>query len=186
MNFILDFLLLAASGTACFYCWTLSKRLKSLTDTKEGIATSIASLSQSVEEMQNVIASSKETAGDQAGQLSALLAGTEEKIPELQTLLTQIKDISRQAVVDTETATLNLVETLSPHIKEARESANLLLGSLEKNPAKGSESVEEQKEPAAKVEAASVEPSLDADDQENDDLEFVVIDEAAEETGEAA
>lgn len=132
MDLIIDFLLLAASGAACLYCFILNKRLRALTNTKNGIATGIASLSQSVEEMQTAIATSKNSTGDQADRLEALLRGTEEKIPEVLALLDQINTISTQAVSQTETATISLVETLRPHIKEARDSATLLLSTLDR------------------------------------------------------
>jgi ABC-type transporter Mla subunit MlaD len=131
MALIIDFLLLAASGTACLYCWILSKRLQALTNSKDGIQTGIAALSQSAEDMQGAMAETKSTANVTVSHLEALLAESEKKIPELQELLQQISDISEQAVGETETAARNLVEILSPYIEDAKTSATLLLNSLE-------------------------------------------------------
>ncbi len=131
MSFIMDFLLLAASGAACFYCWVLSARIKSVTDTKDGIHSGIVALTQSAEEIQTAIASTKDSATENAALLEELLATAEKKIPELRDLMKQLTEISRTAVQETETATKNLVDTLSPHIKEAQEVSYQLLDALE-------------------------------------------------------
>lgn len=131
MALIIDFLLLAASGTACFYCWILSKRLKALTSSKDGIQTGIVALSQSAEEMQSALASTKDAANASVIQLEMLIDEAQKKGPELQELLEQLSAVSSQAVQETEGAARNLVDILSPHIEDAKTSANLLLRSLE-------------------------------------------------------
>lgn len=131
MALIIDFLLLAASGTACFYCWILSKRLKALTSSKDGIQTGIVALSQSAEEMQGALAKTKDAANASVAQLEILIGEAQKKGPELQELLEQLSDVSKQAVQETEGAARNLVDILSPHIEDAKTSANLLLRSLE-------------------------------------------------------
>lgn len=131
MNFIIDFLLLAASGAACFYCWVLSTRIKSITNTKDGIHTGIVALTQSAEEIQSAIAATKATATENSANLEQLLAEADKKIPELRDLMAQITEISQTAVQETETATTNLFEMLTPHIKEAQAASYQLLDALE-------------------------------------------------------
>ncbi len=131
MSLIIDFLLLAASGAACFYCWVLSTRIKSITNTKDGIHTGIVALTQSAEEIQSAIASTKNAATESSTTLEQLLSEANQKIPELRDLMTQITDISQTAVHETETATTNLFEMLTPHIKEAQEVSYQLLDALE-------------------------------------------------------
>ena len=156
MALIIDFLLLAASGTACFYCWILSKRLKALTSSKDGIQTGIVALSQSAEEMQSALAKTKDAANASVAQLEILINEAQKKGPELQELLEQLSDVSNQAVQETEGAARNLVDILSPHIEDAKTSANLLLRSLEmaaqkapaaenKDDAKGAEAPKKRK-----------------------------------------
>ena len=130
MSFVIDFLLLAASGAACFYCWILSRRLRALTSTKAGIKTGIAALSRSTEDIQSAISESKKAAELNAEQLSSLINESEKKIPELESLLNQLSQVGVQAVNDTEAAVNKLVEVLSPHINEAKESAAMLAESL--------------------------------------------------------
>ncbi len=132
MTLIIDFLLLAASGSAGFYCWVLNKRLTALTNTEDGFQSGIAALSQSAEDMQNAMSDTKNAANNTAAELKGLLSQADQKIPELQDLIQKITDISTQTVDDTEAATKSLVETMSPHIESARQVATLLLNSLEK------------------------------------------------------
>ena len=131
MALIIDFLLLAASGAACFYCVMLSRRLKALTNAEDGFQTGIAALSQSAEDMQAALAKTKDGANESAAHLEALLEETNRRIPELQDLLQQISDLSAQAVDETEIAANNLVNILAPHINDAKETAQLLLSALE-------------------------------------------------------
>ena len=179
MALIIDFLLLAASGAACFYCWTLSKRLNALTSTKDGFQTGIAALSQSAEEMQEAMSKTKSIANDSAVQLEALLQETEQKIPELRMLIQEMADMSTYAVNETETATRNLVDILSPQIKEARDSAKMLLSSLED----ASRNV---------VTASSEAPKTDSPDEtansDNEEIGFISApeDRVSEKSGEAA
>ncbi|MCG8380141.1 MAG: hypothetical protein MI865_11800, partial [Proteobacteria bacterium] len=64
MALIIDFLLLAASGGACFYCWVLSNRLKALTSNKDGLHTGVAALAQSAKEMQIAMKKTQEIASE--------------------------------------------------------------------------------------------------------------------------
>ncbi len=175
MALIIDFLLLAASGTACLYCWILSKRLKALTSSDSGIQTGIAALSQSAEEMQGAMVDTKDTAAATVSRLEELIAESEKKMPELQELIEQITEVSTQAVGETETAARNLVEILSPYIEDAKNSATLLLNSLE---------AAEQSTPSAPTETVAEiippTPKLKNIDDGGLDIEFEAEDEAEE------
>ncbi len=73
MELIADFLLLAASLCACLYCYVLSIRLRKLKSTRNGIASSLASLSKSVEEAQTTIAHAHLAAEKSVERLGPLL-----------------------------------------------------------------------------------------------------------------
>ncbi len=90
MSFILDFLLLATTGCACFYCWTLNKRLKALQSNEDGFQTGIAALSHSAEEMQIVMKNMNETSRANAEALEQLLSESEKKASDLRTLLENV------------------------------------------------------------------------------------------------
>jgi uncharacterized protein YoxC len=185
MALILDFLLLAASGAACFYCWVLNTRIKALTSTKDGINTGIAALSQSADDMQAAMANTKDQATADSVKLESLLEDANKKIPELQMLASQIQEISERAVEETETATKHLIETLSPHIESARTAAHVLLGSLEQ--ASATPATEETEATADAVEATTPdENSAEVSDDGVVELTFVADDEPQAVQGEVA
>lgn len=74
MELIADFLLLSATGCACFYCWMLNRRLKKLHGTKDGMAASVVSLSKSVDETKQAIAHSHLAAEASIQKLEPLIA----------------------------------------------------------------------------------------------------------------
>lgn len=178
MNLIVDFILLAASGAACFYCWVLNTRLKSLTSTKDGLQTGIAALSQSAEDMQSAMSETKNLAGEHAERLQALLDETDKKIPELHDLLRQLSEISAQSVNETETAAKNLVELLAPHVREARVSAQLLLTALEETANKTPETAAKARQQIESEQSRQETDNLsdDTTDFDGEDIEFVEID----------
>ena len=176
MSLIIDFLLLAGSGTACLYCWILSKRLKALTNSEGGIQTGIVALSQSAEEMQEAMSTTKEAANASVAQLEQLVQEIEQRKPELEALLAQITEVSAQAVTETEGAARNLVEILAPHIEDAKSSANLLLRSLEV----ASEDITVTSAPEDEATQEPVVEAVPLEDDEIDeglDIEFVAEDE---------
>ncbi len=173
MNLIIDFLLLAASCAACFYCWVLNSKLNKLSSSKEGLAAGVAALSQSAEDMQTAMVETKGATGDTVAHLENLLKTVEEKAPELQLLLEEIQAISTQAVTETEIATANLVETLAPHIAEARKTASFLFSSLEKANANGQIAAEENDAPTQSQQKA-IETATEDYEEGDDELEFVV------------
>lgn len=179
MALIVDFLLIAASGAACFYCWTLNGRLKALTNTKDGIHSGIAALSQSAEDMQHAMDATREQAETNAVKLEAMIAAADAKMGELDELAAQIKAISKNAVDETETATKNLVDILGPHIKQARASAHLLLDALAKAPV--AQGDEEKTRPDPRQADADADPT-----GEEIEVGLVVENEAVTATGEAA
>ena len=129
--------------------WILSKRLSSLINTKDGIQTGIAALSQSTEDMQDAMKDTKDTATVTVSQLEALLLESEKKIPELQELMQQITEISGKSVDETEMAARHLVEILSPHIDEAKNAATRLLDALEQVPLEATPQAPAMEEPVA-------------------------------------
>lgn len=134
MDLVLDFLLLAASGVACFYCWILSKRLKSLTSAEKGLGAGIQQLSVSAEEVKAAVATAKSGADAAAARLEQLLQRAELKTAELNALFGEIDKASDQVAEKTEGATRHYVDTLSPFLAEANEIADKLFAAIERAP----------------------------------------------------
>lgn len=153
MEMVLDFLLLAASGVACLYCWILSKRLKGLTSAEKGLGAGIQQLSVSAEEVKAAVANAKAGADAAAARLEALLQRADQKTAELNGLFGEIDTASDQIAQRTEGATRRYVDTLSPFLAEANEIADRLFAAIERAPrapstAPGPAAPAEDREPA--------------------------------------
>lgn len=131
MRMILDFLLLAASGVACLYCWVLSRRLKALANAEKGLGAGISQLTSSAEEMKSAIAATKAGADAAANKLETLLVRAEQKAAELAAMFTQIDAASDSVAEKTENATRKYVDTLTPFLAEASEVADRLFQAIE-------------------------------------------------------
>lgn len=134
VDLILDFLLLAASGVACFYCFMLSRRLKKLTSAEKGLGAGIAALSQSAEEVRIAVATSKAGADQAAARLETLLARAEQKASELTALYGDIEGAGEAIAAKTEGATRKYVDTLAPFLNEANLIADKLFAAIERAP----------------------------------------------------
>jgi ABC-type transporter Mla subunit MlaD len=134
MELVVDFLLLAASGTAGLFCWVLSRKLKAMTSAEAGLGAGIAALSQSAEEMKRAVAETKSSADETAARIESLLAEAEGKAAHLQALIDQLTEMSASVADHAENATKKYLETLEPFLAEANETANRLLGAIAKAP----------------------------------------------------
>lgn len=137
MELVIDFLLLAASGTAGLFCWVLSRKLKAMTSAEAGLGAGIAALSQSAEEMKRAVAETRSSADTTAARIESLLAEAESKATHLQGLIDQLAEMSASVADHAENATRKYLETLEPFLEEANETANRLLGALARAPEAG-------------------------------------------------
>lgn len=168
MDMVTDFLLLAASATACLYCYVLSKRLKGLSNANEGLGAGIAALSQSAEEVKTAVASTKASADAAAARIETLMLEADVKAKELQALIDELADMGASVVAHAEGATKKYVDTLAPFLGEANDAAARLLGAIERAPVAPVTALAGARRPAAAGESAA-----DA----NDDI--VAIDDTA-------
>lgn len=130
MELVVDFLLLAASGTAGLFCWVLSRKLKALTSAEAGLGAGVAALSQSAEEMKTILAGVKTSAEETAARVEALLAEADEKAAHLKGLIEQLAEMSASIADHAERATRKYLDTLAPFLAEANEAADRLIGAI--------------------------------------------------------
>lgn len=134
MDLVLDFLLLSASGVACFYCWILSTRLKGLTSAEKGLGAGIQQLSVSAEEVKSAVSAARAGADAAAARLEQLLLRAESKTAEINALFGQIDAASELIAAKAEGATHKYVDTLSPFLSEASAIADRLFSAIERAP----------------------------------------------------
>ena len=121
MDIIVDFILLAASGAATVYCFVLSKRLKKLNDMKNGLGASIASMSQTLDQTQQVLSLAKRSSVESIERLSALLEEAERLTPELSQLMDALGELSEIAADDIAKAKDAALQSFEAGIAEAIE-----------------------------------------------------------------
>lgn len=128
MELVIDFLLLAASGTAGLFCWVLSRKLKAITSAEAGLGAGIAALSNSAEDMKKAVAETKSSADETAARIEGLLGEADAKAAHLQGLIAELGDIGESLTGRVEGATRKYLDTLAPFLDEANEAADRLLG----------------------------------------------------------
>lgn len=132
MELVIDFLLLAASGTATLYCWVLSKKLKALTNAEAGLGAGIAALSQSANEMKTAVDGARASADETVARIEILLSQADEKAVQIESLLEQLSEMSASVGEHAENATKRYLETLTPFLAEASETADRLMDAVAK------------------------------------------------------
>lgn len=112
MEMIADFLLLSASVAACFYCYMLGRKLNNFKSTRNGIASSLAALSKSVEDAQTTIAHAHLAAEQSVGRLGPLLEQATSIEEKLRTDLAAV-DAALNALIEARAEVLrNTVESV--------------------------------------------------------------------------
>lgn len=118
MDLIADGLLIAGTLAAAFYCWVLSRRVKSLKDLDQGLGAAIASLSKQVDEMQRALGETKlaaeeafsdleiqtEAAREEADRLEKLTVKSEPAAPPKKKSASNIMSLRKSAKSEQEAA----------------------------------------------------------------------------------
>ena len=93
MELIADILLAAAAIGASIYCLVLSRRLRDFKNLETGIGGAVAVLSSQVEELQNTLAQSKNSAKASADTLTELSSRAEETSKKLEIQIAALNDL---------------------------------------------------------------------------------------------
>ena len=95
MQLLADGLVMFAASVAALYCWILSRRLRSLNDTKNGLGGAIASLTRQVEEVQRSLAEAKTDTQTEAKRLAALVEKAESVAAQVEAGLNRSARVAR-------------------------------------------------------------------------------------------
>lgn len=120
-----DLGILLVSLAACGYCFVLSRRLRALQNTKEGLGATITALSNSISDMSVASQHTRARVGDMTARLSNLLIETKATQSALESLLKVAEDQKQQSVDawqqahdQVETNMISLLEQSRDHIVE--------------------------------------------------------------------
>lgn len=112
MQIVVDFILLAVSGVATVYCFVLSRRLARLNDMKNGIGASIATMSQALDQTQQVLLIAKNASLEGVERLTSVLEEAERVGPEIRQLLKALGELAEVAADDIEKARATAVSDI--------------------------------------------------------------------------
>lgn len=126
MEIIIDFMLLAASAAATFYCVVLSRKLENLKSTEKGLGATIASMSQTVEQARAAVALAKESSAESIEVLSPLVEETQEIMPKLTELIDIVSELAEISVSDINSTSTRAIKELTTHVDVARKACRVL------------------------------------------------------------
>lgn len=120
MEMIINFMLLAASGAATFYCFILSRKLEALKSTEKGIGATIATMSHTVDQARSTVTLAKESSAQSIAELKPLIEETKEIIPQLSEMIDVISELAEIAIRDVNEASSRAVTGLDEKLAAAR------------------------------------------------------------------
>ena len=137
MELIIDFMLLAASGAAVFYCVILNRKLEALRNTEKGLGSTIASMSQTVDNAHSTVVLAKESSKQSIAELTPLIEEMRlimPKVTEMIDALGSLGEIARENITSAATAAsqdieerLNNARAVQGEISERICELNILL-----------------------------------------------------------
>ena len=120
MEMIIDFMLLAASGAATFYCFILSRKLEALKNTEKGLGATIATMSHTVDSARATVTLAKESSAQSIAELSPLIEETKDILPQLTEMIDVISELAEIAIRDVNEATGEAGAKLDERLAKAR------------------------------------------------------------------
>ena len=120
MEMIIDFMLLAASGAATFYCFILSRKLEALKSTEKGLGATIATMSHTVDQARATVSLAKESSAQSIAELSPLIEETKDILPQLTEMIDVISELAEIAIRDVNEATSRAGADLDDRLGKAR------------------------------------------------------------------
>ncbi len=120
MEMIINFMLLAASGAATFYCFILSRKLEALKNTEKGLGATIATMSHTVDQARGAVALAKETSAESISELTPLIEETKDLLPQLSEMIDVIGELAEITVRDVNEASGAANAALEERLAAAR------------------------------------------------------------------
>lgn len=120
MEMIVNFMLLAASGAATFYCFILSRKLEALKNTEKGLGATIATMSHTVDVARSTVTLAKESSAQSIADLSPLIEETKEILPQLTEMIDVISELAEIAIRDVNEASAQASADLDARLEKAR------------------------------------------------------------------
>ena len=120
----IDVVLFLVSFAACFYCFVLSRRLRALHDTKEGIGATIMALTKSISTVSNTAQSTKEHTAEMIVRLAAQLQEAEAACARMEALISELQETQKSATLRTQSAQADISELIEDLQSRSEQRVN--------------------------------------------------------------
>lgn len=119
-----DIAIFLVSFAACVYCIVLSRRLKALQDTRDGLGATIMALSKSISAMSSATSDTRVQAGELASRLSKLMEESDAMCKRLNDHTAEMESTHDHACEQTAAAEAELKAAMSALMRDSREQMN--------------------------------------------------------------
>ncbi len=116
-----DIAIFLVSFAACIYCIVLSRRLKALQNTKDGLGATIMALSQSISAMSTTTKDTRLQAGEIASRLAQLMAESGAMCTRLEVLTETIRTTHDGAIQQVNAAQMELSTMMRDILDQSRD-----------------------------------------------------------------
>ena len=93
-----DIAIILVSTAACAYCFVLSRRLKALQNTKDGLGATIMAMSKSIAAMSSSTKETRSQVGEMAAQLATQLEDAKQTCTRLEQLKAELENTQKETV----------------------------------------------------------------------------------------
>lgn len=116
-----DIAIILVSLAACVYCFVLSRRLKALQDTRDGLGATITALSKSIAAMSSTTQETRAQASELANRLSTLMQEAEKTCTRIESLSKAAEARHTKSIKSAEATHAELVASLRETLEESKD-----------------------------------------------------------------
>ncbi|MEX1251115.1 MAG: hypothetical protein WEA77_07975 [Hyphomonas sp.] len=125
-----DIAIFLVSFAACIYCFVLSKRLKALQDTKDGLGATITALSTSIAKMSATTQDTRVRVESMATRLAHLISEADKTCQKLESTIASVDKARANATDEVQTAQMDLYMMMRTALDQSKERINEMTGMM--------------------------------------------------------
>jgi len=123
-----DIAIFLVSFAACIYCFVLSKRLKALQNTKDGLGATITALSTSIAQMSSTTQDTRFRVESMAARLAHLIAEADKTCRKLEETIASVDTAKAIATDEVHTAQMDLYVMMRTVLDQSKERVAEMTG----------------------------------------------------------
>jgi predicted DsbA family dithiol-disulfide isomerase len=116
-----DIAIFLVSSAACIYCFVLSKRLKTLQNTRDGLGATITALSNSISQMSSTTQDTRVRVESMAARLAHLIAEAEKSCKKLEETIASVDTAKAKATDEVQAAQMDLYAMMRTALDQSKE-----------------------------------------------------------------